>query len=225
MPSNTSVPPIECLIRAEFLHNLESEHGSFERVQVLGVRSIRGSAVLFTVLTERGAMFANMPLHALVTREDAPRHPLHVLELWDAFAYDVECFRYAFVKGCRGSIRCGDGAWRDGSYLWTLDWNGGDRDRDVSLSEVPQEHKTAHMFALDDGCFALMPNNRVLWREASFVTDPIQNDERVTYKVNRQAWSVEGDWRTEHTSAYFYSVDGDKEADPDGPDAGRADEA
>lgn len=217
MPAFVNVPPVRCFVRSEFFHDLQSHHGEREQVYLLGVRSLRGSSPLFTVLTERGAMWANVPLHALTHGPDGAKLPLPTLALWDCFSYDVECYQLAWVKGCRVEVRCGDGVWREGNYLWTLDWHGGDRDRDLSLAEVPHEHKTAHFVQLDCGAFSMMPNNRTLWREGSFVTDPISPENKPSYLVNTHAWSVEGDWRAEHSDAYFYSTtqDGaDSSADP-----------
>lgn len=204
------------MMRSEFAHNLESGQGEFIPVYVIGATSIRYRALGFTVLSEKGAMWARVPLHALCWKRDAPQTPLTALELWDCFSLDIEVIQFAFLKESRGNLRCGDGEWRKGSYLYTFDWTSGDRDRDVSLAEVADEHKTAHLFKLDEGNFAALPNNRVIWHEGSFVTDPwvpddfSDSEKRPSYKVNTHTWSVEGDWRSEHSDAYFYTVTGDE---------------
>lgn len=215
MSANINVPPFRCFMRAEFAHNLEGGHGSHIPVYVIAATSVRARALGFTVLSPQGAMWARIPLHALCTKPEAPGTPLPALQLWDCFALDMEVIQLSFLKDARGNLRCGDGQWRKGSYLFTFDWTSGDRDRDLSLAEVPDEHKTAHLFRLDEGNFAALPNNRVIWHEGSWVTDPFTADDfsdperRPKYKVNTHVWTVEGDWRSENSDAYFYSVSTD----------------
>jgi hypothetical protein len=39
---------------------------------------------------------------------------------------------------------------------------------DTDHSEIPHEHKCAHIIALDDGNYAAQPNNRCIWDIPSF---------------------------------------------------------
>ena len=46
-------------------------------------------------------------------------------------------------------------------YLFTVDWAHPDSNiLDADHSEIPHEHKCAHILALDDGNYAAQPNNR-----------------------------------------------------------------
>jgi hypothetical protein len=58
---------------------------------------------------------------------------------------------------------------------------------DVEHSEIPQEHKCAHILALDNGNFAAQPNNRILWHVNNYTTDNDWPD----YKVQNTIWDVE----------------------------------
>ena len=51
---------------------------------------------------------------------------------------------------------------------------------DPDHSEIPHEHKCAHIIALDDGNFAAQPNNRCIWDLPSF-----------TVKDNIPDWKVQ----------------------------------
>jgi len=49
-----------------------------------------------------------------------------------------------------------------GKYLFTIDWAHPDTNiLDVEHSEIPQEHKCAHILELDNGNYAAQPNNRL----------------------------------------------------------------
>lgn len=104
-----------------------------------------------------------------------------------------------------------------GTYLWTIDWCADPLD--TSCAEIPQEHKCAHIIALDNGCYAAQPNNRILWREPSFIVEPLEPGGKnwpPTFKTNRQTWSVEGNWTTSADDNYFYGTrDGDPFVSPE----------
>ena len=75
---------------------------------------------------------------------------------------------------------------------------------DTDHSEIPQEHKCAHILELDNGNFAAQPNNRLLWNINSFTT----RNEIPDYKVQTNDWNVENkDWRTEDTDKFFYEIE------------------
>jgi hypothetical protein len=52
-----------------------------------------------------------------------------------------------------------------GTYLFTVDWGHPDANiLNVEHSEIPQEHKCAHILELSNGNYAAQPNNRILWK-------------------------------------------------------------
>ena len=65
--------------------------------------------------------------------------------------------------GCKFKTR--DGEMVPASYWFTLDHT------DNGYSQYPPEHKCYHMLLLDDGSgqIAAQPNNRIVWRDDSFV--------------------------------------------------------
>jgi hypothetical protein len=80
--------------------------------------------------------------------------------------------------------------WNEGTYMFTLDWSQEDRNiLDTGFSEVPGQHKCGHVIKLDNGNFAIQPNNRVRAFEPSFVTKPGQNV--IERKLGTTMWSVE----------------------------------
>ena len=77
-----------------------------------------------------------------------------------------------------------------------VDWAHPDANiLDTDHSEIPHEHKCAHIIALDDGNYAAQPNNRCIWDLPSFTV----KDSTPDWKVQTNEWNVEdtGAWKTE----------------------------
>lgn len=201
---NADVPHFYCLIRREYLYDLQSHHGEFEPVAVFGVASIPSRALMFHIMNENGAQFARVPISALCWKEEAPNIPLSHLELWDCFSYDVSVHEFSFLKGLRCTAHLKNRERVDGEYLFTVDWCGS------RYSEDPGEggHKNAHVLKLDSGNFAALPNNRIYpWREPSFITRP--GDPPIPdYITNSHTWRCEGasKWASENSPRFFYDV-------------------
>lgn len=201
---NADLPPFYALLRKEYLYDQKAHHGEFVPCCVFGVASIPTRAIMFHVMTENGAQIARLPISALVHRKDAPELALEVLELWDAFSYDVSVTCFGYLRGlkCRTFLR--DRKWYEGEYAFTLDWCG------TPGSEDPGDggHKNAHVLKLDNGCFAAQPNNRIFWYEPAFIAKPFAQGRRPDYKTNTHVWKCEGKskWTTEDTDLMFYDT-------------------
>jgi hypothetical protein len=95
-----------------------------------------------------------------------------------------------------------------GQYLFTVDWAHPESNiLDTEHSEIPDQHKCAHILALDNGNYAAQPNNRILWSIPSFTTSKHWPD----YKVQTTEWNVENkNWQLEDTDDMFYQVEDKK---------------
>lgn len=204
---NANVPVFDCLIRKEYLYDLQKHHGEYINGTVFGLASVYGRALGFHVLTEHGAQIARLPISALVFTQHEPHLPLHYLQLWDCFAYDVSITDFDWLHEMRVQVALRDQQIFDGSYMFTVDWFGNND------SEEPGEdgHKNAHVIRLDCGCIAAQPNNRIIWHEPSVITSPsnLHKGERPDYLINTHKWKCEIDskWTTDDSYSYFY---GDK---------------
>jgi hypothetical protein len=201
---NCDIPVFDCLIRKEYLYDLKEHHGEYEDVTVFGLASVYGRAIGFHLLTEKGAQIARVPLSALVTKEHKPHLPLHYLELWDCFSYNVSVTQFGWLAESRCKVILRDKQVYEGSYYATVDWYGNHD------SEEPGEdgHKNAHIVFLDCGCIAAQPNNRILWHEPSGITNPckLELGERPDYLINTHKWKceIDGRWTAEDSYAMFY---------------------
>ena len=113
---------------------------------------------------------------------------------------------FDFLLGQSGKYIGKDKKWHHGHYLFTVDWAHPESNIvDTEHSEIPHEHKCAHILALNDGNYAAQPNNRLIWSIPSFTV----KDEVPDWKVQTSTWNVEdtGKWKTEDTDKFFYEIE------------------
>jgi hypothetical protein len=199
-PLNANAPRFECLLRKEFLYNDEAHHGETVPCVVFAVASLPGRAVGFRVMTNRGVQLARLPIEALCWKP-CRRRPTHILELWNAFSYDCEVIEYDFLENMRCLAHLRDGSSVGGEYVWTVDWYGSADAEDTG----DLGHKDGHLIRLDDGNFALLPNNRIYWAEPSFI-EPLT--ERPDYRTLDKTFTCEqtGKWLAGTDDKMFFEI-------------------
>jgi hypothetical protein len=205
---NASIPPIYCQIRREYLYDLKHNKGETEDCVVFGLASIPGRAVLFHTLLTNGAIFWRLPISAFIQKgfecSRVPNQNLVDLELWNSFSYYPSINSFDFLIGQKCKYLGVDKKFYAGEYLFTIDWAHPEPNIiDTEHSEIPQEHKCGHLLALDNGNYAIQPNNRILWNVPSFTTASHWPD----YKVQTSYWNVENkDFISEDSDRMFYEI-------------------
>ena len=205
---NANIPPIYCQIRREYLYDLKYNKGETEDCVVFGIASIPGRAVLFHTLLTNGAIFWRLPISAFIQKgfecSRVPNQNLVDLELWNSFSYYPSINSFDFLIGQKCKYLGVDKKFYAGEYLFTIDWaNPEPNIIDTEHSEIPQEHKCGHVLALDNGNYAIQPNNRILWNVPSFTTATHWPD----YKVQTSYWNVENkDFVSEDSDKMFYEI-------------------
>ena len=207
---NANIPIQYAQIKKEYLYDLKKHHGEVCDCVIFGISSITGRAILFHALMENGAVFYRLPISAFIQqgfdRVRVPEQRLDELELWNSFSYYPAVTTYDFLSGSSGKYIGKDKKWYYGRYLFTIDWAHPDANiLNSDHSEIPHEHKCAHILALDDGNYAAQPNNRLIWNIPSFTV----KDETPDWKVQTNEWNVEdaGQWKTEDTDKFFYEIE------------------
>ena len=206
---NANIPPIYCKIRTEYLYDMDMDKKGEQDCVIFGMASISGRALLFHVMLPNGAVFYRLPISAFFQkrydRTEVPDMSVDELQLWNCFSYwpSVHCFDW--LANVEGKFLGKDKKFYHGQYLFTIDWAHPETNiLNVEHSEIPQEHKCAHILALANGNFAAQPNNRILWHVNSYTTDNSWPD----YKVQNTVWDVEtSDWVTEDTDKMFYEIE------------------
>ena len=205
---NANVPPIYCKVRKEYLYDLKKHHGESEECVIFSITSISGRAILFNIMLPNGACFWRLPISAFFQkhydRTMVPDMQAHELELWNCFSYWPAVTKFDWLADINGKFLGKDKKFYHGQYLFTLDWAHPDTNiLNVEHSEIPQEHKCAHILALDNGNYAAQPNNRLLWHVNSYTTDTSWPD----YKVQTTYWDAENPkFVTEDTDRMFYGI-------------------
>ena len=117
--------------------------------------------------------FIDLPITAFIQRgfkvEDVPKRRLDELQLWNSFSYYPSVTSWDILESQAGKYIGKDKKWHYGKYLFTVDFAHPEPNiLDTDHSEIPHEHKCAHVLALNDGNYAAQPNNRLIWDIPSF---------------------------------------------------------
>jgi hypothetical protein len=141
----------------------------------------------------------------LCINEKMEHQDLEDLQLWNSFSYYPSITVFDFLKGqrCKYFSKNKNKVYH-GEYLFTVDWAHPEPNiSDTEHSEIPDQHKCGHVLALDNGNYAVQPNNRILWSIPSFTTSSFVPD----YKVQTTYWNVENKGLvTEDTDKFFYDI-------------------
>ena len=199
---NINITPFYCYVKREHLFGYDEKSEGFEYVLVFGARSVPARAMLFHIMTEGGAQRANVPISALVHKKDAVNIPLDYLQLWDCFGKEINVVVFDYLVNKRCQIVLKDKTINWGTYMMTFDWENN------VYSDTPQDYKNAHLIKLDNGCFALQPNNRIFWRDSNFITKPINISDVPKYKLDNKVFvcEVSDRWTSQDTDCFYYEV-------------------
>jgi len=213
-----NLPAQKVWVRKEYLRDHQDGHGEFVEGVWISAKSIPGRAFYFeTYLPKYGAMFDKLPISAFVSRPETPDPDLDLpnLQFWNCMDYGVACMNKAFISSMDAEVFSRDHGFLKGQYLFTLDNYHANPDViDYSVSEIPQEHKSHNCVELDNGQFALYPNNRMRLYDLSITPEePLVPDFKVStieYQVECGVrWGRLGDtddyyWQTEEEKTNLY---------------------
>ena len=207
---NANIPVTYAQIKREYLYDCKKHHGEVEDCIIFGMSALTGRAILFHCIMENGAVYYRLPISAFIQRgydpKDVPEYRLDELELWNSFSYYPAVTCWDILEAQSGKYIGKDKKWHHGKYLFTIDFAHPESNiLDTDHSEIPHEHKCAHIMALDDGNYAAQPNNRIIWNIPSFTV----KDETPDWKVQTSEWNVEdtSKWKTEDTDNFFYEIE------------------
>ena len=160
-----NLPSYDVWVRKEYLTDHQSGHGEFVKGVWVSAKSIPGRAFYFeTYLPEYAAMFDKLPISAFTSDPETPTPDmtLHNLQFWNCMDYGVIAVQKQFIGSMHYEVMTRDFGNQTGTYICTLDNYHQDVDSiDYSTSEQPAEHKSHNLLELDNGQFALYPNNRM----------------------------------------------------------------
>ena len=188
----TNLPSTKVYVRKEYLRDLNDGFGEFVEGVWVSAKSIPGRAFYFeTYLPEYGALFDKLPISAFVSSPETPDPDLDLpnLQFWNCMDYGITNICKQFVGSMEWEVRTRHFGTLKGEYLCTLDNYHSDPDVvDYSTSEVPQEHKSFNLIELENGQYALYPNNRCRVYDISLTP---QEAKIPDFKVSTEYYQVE----------------------------------
>ena len=140
---------------------------------------------------EDGGIWWRAPISAFCKKPNVEELPLNELVMWDSFSYNVGVTTFYELEGLRMQYISRRKVKRKGVYLFTIDWCAGDKNElNFGYSEHSDQHKCGHVIELEDGNYAIQPNNRLRVYDVAVGTNP---DEKplINRLVNTKRWSVE----------------------------------
>lgn len=212
-----SLPPIRVWVRDGFFYNDpdgEEYKDKYTQAVLISVRCNEGSAALFQVLTEHGMMRDKLPISAICWEKPEDygiwkKYPFHYLQLWDCFSKVFSIVTLNYIYNAKVHVLLKNKEVVSGHYIFTIQWGGNENTgTDLTLAEDPGEHKSHHFIMLDNGLFAIQPNNRIIkWIDPSFTTKEFKGK---PWKVNTQEFCCEHHerWLTEDSDNYYYDAEG-----------------
>ena len=209
------LPPLKVMVRAEYLYDHQHGHGELIDGIWVSVKAHRGEAFRFeTYLPAYGALFDKLPISAFLWKPlDGEDLPLDMLQIWDCLAHHVAVIDKPLIKGLRCEFFGKDKKMHGGEYLFTLDACWPDpRIPDFTLVETAEDHKSYNVVQLDNGQFALQPNNRCRFIDPAFTPQEMLTPD---FKVCTRIYSVEttAKWRLGDTTTVGYDDRGDDPED------------
>lgn len=210
------LPPIKVQVRPEFLYDFDEKDRDLIEGIWVSVKAIKGEAFRFeTYLPQYGALYDKLPISAFMHNDmddegiNTEMLDLDELQIWDCLSYHVAVIDKPFLKGLRAEFFAKNRRTYQGEYLFTLDTcNPDPRIPDFTFSETVDEHKSYNVLKLDNGQFALQPNNRCRFFDPAFNPQEMRFPD---FKVATRKYRVEqhAKWRLGDTSTVTYDNRGE----------------
>lgn len=129
-----------------------------------GLVSFPGRTWGCNVLYENGAIYRNVPLHALAHRDHPePEWTEQLAQNWNCYGIGWTATEYTYFKGYNCRARCSDRQ-LPGTYYFTVAPVGD------GFSESPDQSKEFTFVKLLNGRFTCQPTDRIIFEDKSFTT-------------------------------------------------------
>ena len=128
-----------------------------------GLHSHPGRAWGCTVLLECGAVYRDLPPHALAFCDDPPPWTIKDAQTWDCYGSQFSLHIYDYLDGLDAIVRAADDELA-ADYLFTAIPVGD------AYTHAPAQAKEFMFMRTQHGRLTIQPTNRVLFRDASFTT-------------------------------------------------------
>jgi hypothetical protein len=157
---------IDVWVDTKFTHCNGAMETLFVPAIWFGLVSYPGRAWGCTLMLESGAVYRNLPPHALIF--DMPKGfekswSIDEAQLWDCYGTDFTTIEYELLREHRCRVMVGNDE-HAGEYLFTAAPVGD------AWSARPEQAKEFSFIKLNIGRLTIQPTNRVLFEERAFTT-------------------------------------------------------
>ena len=141
------------------------------------IHSREGQVLMCHVILETGAHWSGLPIHAISTSENFDFSHQKLMP-WGCMGDELTTTRLSYLEGLKVDYFKENILGRHTGIV--IDWKDG-------FSRYPQEHKPLSLVELDQGQFALIPNNFYLLDDKHFVNSS-KKDETKHYLRNEKVY-------------------------------------
>ena len=154
-----------CWVDTQHTHK---EPCGFVRAVWYGLVSYPGRMWGCTVMLESGAVYRNLPTHAIAfdPQPEGEWTPQDALT-WDCFGWEFTSLEYDYLRGLDCKVRAG-GKEIDGEYLFTVAPIGD------GFSAYPEQAKEFTFVELVNGWLTVQPTDHIVFRERSFTDNKLE---------------------------------------------------
>jgi len=131
------------------------------------------------VLLESGANWSGLPLQSISTKDNYTYNH-HMLMPWSTMGEKIDCIHMPYLEGMEcETIQVIKTKARHTGLI--VDWEDG-------FSKYPQEHKPLNLIELDNGQFALYPNNYLIYQDKHFVSEKSKENLKFYLREEKLYW-------------------------------------
>lgn len=169
---NANIPYIFAYIRDCYLFS--DKRKSLTACYIFGVKAELNRPLRFHCQLENGAVFWSLPISAFTWLEKydvmgkTEEEILSNLEWWDCQSSDIAVTTFSYLEGYNVDYKSRCGTWYKGTYLFTIDDYYSDNNSLPVGYANDSDSKCFHVIQLDNGRFALSPNNFLRWHNLNF---------------------------------------------------------
>jgi hypothetical protein len=196
-----NLEPLPVFIRGEYIN--ADNNPELIPARLATIKSIPGESFRVEVFCyEFGALYDKLPIEALLWKPlEGEALPTTALQLWNCFDDQIFLIKKSVVSSCAAIAYLKNGIKMRGTYLWTID-SIADNEC-YGYTDDPEHHKSFNWIALENGQFALVPNNRVqiLDSAATPINPPIPK-----FKVACKRYNCELDGAVSDQSWFYKFV-------------------
>jgi len=171
---------IYCYVDSTYTHTVAQ---GFLPCVWFGLVSYPGRTWGCTVMLESGAIYRNVPAHAIAfyPHRTTPWWADQA-QTWDCYGERFTTLEYKYLAGLDCKVKCKDESY-EGKYLFTAAPVGD------GFSAYPDQAKEFCFIQLDLGRLAIQPTNNVVFRERSFTDNKLEFPSGLRRQTD--VWSAE----------------------------------